>query len=453
MLRPPWHKYKGKASDPSAASLLRTSQIENTFSDRLIRRCKSRECSTQNIAQQYAVFLGGVRIILEKAGRRYVKEPEWGFTEALRFFFELPDDASFTPLDLGFPGLFEATGCISNATNSHDRREIMVFINTRLVQGAGIKEGVRRALRQQNQRESRIILLNITVDSSRVDVNYKADKSDVRLLDQDLIVPALSYGLTYAVTRSRPTPSALQFGNDQEFEVNLNHSTSSGLDDLVRSELEEAARDVDIELMRILKSRPHAIIVSQASSIAIVHPDSHPYLFNYKLLIQEALVQVGLQEWAQLKHRRISFDPPINVVAMLNLVALSERRTIGDLASTCSQLDGCLKISNDGKLLYLPYLVRGLPLNVTRLPEFLSSIILRRRPICKLAFLRALGELFNPGFTSPASRTREELTRLEEGTESFLNYILGLFGAGFLIASKNIKYAVVHPSSGTIRYS
>ena len=391
------------------------------------------------------MFLGGVRVTLEKAGRRYVKEPEWGFTEAIQFFFELPNDASFTPLDLGVPGLFEATGCISNATYSRDRGETMVFINRRLVQGAGIKEGVRRALRQQNQRESRIILLNITVDSSRVDVNYKADKSDVRLLDQDLIVLALSHGLAYAVTRSRPTPSALHFGNDQEFEVNLNHSTSSDLDDF--------ARDVDIELMSVLESRPHAIIISQASSIAIVHPDSYRYLFNYKLLIQEALVQVGLREWNQLKHRRIIFNPPIDVVEILNLVELSERGTIGDLASTCSQLDGRLKISNDGKLLHLPYLVKGLPLNVARLPEFLSSVILRRRPICKVAFLRALGELYNPGFTPPASLTREESTRLEERTESFLNYIIGLFGAGFLIASKNIKYAVVHPSSGTVRYS
>ena len=399
------------------------------------------------------MFLGGVRIILEKAGRRYIKEPEWGFTEAIKFFFKLPDDASFMPLNLGVPGLFEATGCISNATYAHGQRKTMVFINRRLVQGTEIKEGVRRALRQQNQPESRIILLNITVDSSRVDVNYKADKSDVRLLDQDSIVLALSYGLAYAVTRSRPTPSALQFWNDQEFEVNLNDSMFSGLDNLMRSELEKAARDVDIELMSILESRPHVIIISQASSIAIVRSDSYRYLFNYRLLIQEALVQVGLRGWAQLKHRRIIFDPPIDVGKILNLVGFPARGAIGDLTSTCSQLEGCLKISNDGKLFHLPYLVKGLPLNVARLPEFLSSVILRRHPICRVAFLRALGELYNPGFTPPASRSQEESARLEEGIELFLNYIIGLFGAGSLIASKNNKYAVVHPSSGIVRYS
>jgi DNA mismatch repair protein MLH1 len=203
----------------------------------------------------------------------------------------------------------------------------------------------------------------------------------------------------------------------------------------LRSEVRDSMHG---ELTDVFATHTFVGIVDERRRIVAIQSGVKLYLIDYAMICNEYFYQVGLTDFGNFGS--IRFDPPLDLRDLLTVAANHEsKQTAPDeqlewkevVTAVHEQLIGrrdmlieyfSFEISEDGKLMSIPLLMKGYMPSIAKLPQFL----LRLGPYvnwtdekaCFHTFLRELASFYVPeALPTPLTSTDGEIEGVEEDKE------------------------------------
>lgn len=191
------------------------------------------------------------------------------------------------------------------------------------------------------------------------------------------------------------------------------------------------------ELTDVFSTHTFVGIVDERRRIAAIQSGVKLFLVDYGMVCNEYFYQVGLTDFGNFGS--IRFDPPLDLKELLHLSAAQEARkseangklnwdevvtmVSKQLVSRRDMLEEyfALGISEDGKLLAIPLLVKDYQPSMAKLPNFLLRLgphvnWVEEKP-CFHSFLKELANYYVPESLPPPSVTDNDAERVEDDPE------------------------------------